>query len=109
MPKVSKRPQALIDLAEQADYIAEDNLDRALRFLEAADATFQFLADNPALGSPCDFENPEAAGIRRWRVRGFEKHLIFYRPTEDGVDIARVLHGSRDVERIFADAPESEQ
>jgi toxin ParE1/3/4 len=28
-------------------------------------------------------------------------YLIFFFPLEDGVDIVRVLHGSRDIERLF--------
>jgi toxin ParE1/3/4 len=28
-------------------------------------------------------------------------YLIFYLPLEDGVDIIRVLHGSRDMARLF--------
>ncbi len=28
-------------------------------------------------------------------------YLIFYFPLEDGVDIIRVLHGSRDMARLF--------
>jgi toxin ParE1/3/4 len=27
--------------------------------------------------------------------------LIFYFPLEDGIDIVRVLHGSRDIENLF--------
>jgi plasmid stabilization system protein ParE len=32
---------------------------------------------------------------------GFEKILLFYVPLKDGVDLIRVVHGSRDVERLF--------
>jgi plasmid stabilization system protein ParE len=27
--------------------------------------------------------------------------MVFYRPIENGVEIIRVLHGARDIERIF--------
>lgn len=36
-----------------------------------------------------------------WRIAGFDSCLIFYRPTERGVEIIRVIHGSRDVEQLF--------
>ena len=39
-------------------------------------------------------------GLRRWRVRGFENFLIFYRPIDDGIEVLRVLHGQRDRETI---------
>jgi toxin ParE1/3/4 len=34
--------------------------------------------------------------MRKWRVKGFDNHLIFYMPRAEGVSIVRVLHGSRD-------------
>ena len=37
------------------------------------------------------------AGLRVWRVEGFEKHLVFYRTAETIVEIVRVLHGARDL------------
>jgi toxin ParE1/3/4 len=30
------------------------------------------------------------------------RYVIFYLPLTDGVDIVRVLHGSRDIETVFA-------
>ena len=34
---------------------------------------------------------------------GFEKILIFYLPLQDGIDVVRVVHGSRDLERLLAE------
>jgi toxin ParE1/3/4 len=45
--------------------------------------------------------NPRLAGLRVGRVEGFEKHLIFYRPGDDGVEIIRVLHGARDIDSVL--------
>jgi plasmid stabilization system protein ParE len=36
-----------------------------------------------------------------WRVRGFEKHLIFYRPVKDGTEVIRVLHASCDLAAVL--------
>jgi toxin ParE1/3/4 len=73
---------------------AEDEL-LARRFLESAYDAFEFLAANPSIGRP----RPEFGhlGLRSWKVNGFRKSLIFYRPKDDGVQIWRVLHGSRDL------------
>ena len=38
----------------------------------------------------------ELAGVRKWRVRDFDNHLIFYLPRQDGVAIVRVLHAAQD-------------
>lgn len=40
--------------------------------------------------------------IRMWRVRHFEKHLIFYHPDANGVQIERVIHASQDYNRILS-------
>jgi plasmid stabilization system protein ParE len=43
--------QVNVDLTEQANFIANDNLDAALRFLDNAAATFEFLAEHPDVGT----------------------------------------------------------
>jgi plasmid stabilization system protein ParE len=42
-----------------------------------------------------------ATGIRQWKVSTFDKYLIFYRIVSSGIDIIRVLHGARDIDRIL--------
>jgi toxin ParE1/3/4 len=42
-------------------------------------------------------------GLRLWRIKRFEKLFIFYRATEDGVEVVRVLHGHRVTEAGFDD------
>ena len=95
-------PEVRRDLVELADHISHDNLDAALRFLDAAERTFQFLAANREVGQLCQFTHPDSAGLRAWPVDGFRNHLVFYRATMDGVDIVRVLHGARDIEALFS-------
>jgi toxin ParE1/3/4 len=55
----------------------------------------------PEAGGVCELRAPAAAGLRMWPIRGFEKHVIFYRPTPTGVEIVRVLHGARNLEVFF--------
>jgi toxin ParE1/3/4 len=102
MPRVVVSPAADRDLDEQADYLLNHaSLDVALRFLDAVAKTFDFLARHPGVGAARNSRNPRFVGIRVARVQGFEKHLIFYRPMADGLEIVRVLHGHRDIEEIF--------
>lgn len=82
--------------------IARDSLDAALRFIDAAQATFELLARTPELGELCRFRSPRAAGVRVWRIKGFERYLVFYRPTEAGIRVVRVLHAARDWEVLFS-------
>jgi plasmid stabilization system protein ParE len=57
----------------------------------------------PLMGSSREFKNSALQGIRMWRVKDFHRHLIFYRPIADGVEIIRVLHSSRDIPGVFAE------
>lgn len=34
-------------------------------------------------------------------MKGFTSHLIFYRPINYGIEVVRVIHGARDIERLF--------
>ncbi len=89
------------DLADLAAYLGQEDPSLALRFLDAAEATFELLTDVSEMGSPCLFESPRAEGLRVWAVRGFRSHLIFYRPTDEGISVIRVLHAARDIERVI--------
>jgi toxin ParE1/3/4 len=76
-------------------------VDVARRFLHSANVSFQALAKMPELGAQRTFRNPRWSAVRAWPVKGFERNLIFYRPLTDSVEILRVIHGARDIERLF--------
>ena len=95
--RVVRRERAKQDLIECADYLeqeAGDKLDE--RFLTAAESTFNKLAKNPEMGWPRKSPVPELQAVRTWHVDGFDHHLVFYEPIDDGVRVLRVLHGKRD-------------
>lgn len=95
-------PAADQDLDDQAAYLAQEaSLETALRFYDAAAATFEKIARMPGMGESWKSAQARLVGLRVWRVEGFENHLIFYRPAEDGIEIVRVLHGARDIGSIF--------
>jgi toxin ParE1/3/4 len=99
--KLVKREQAKRDLIGLADAIAQDNLDAAERFLDAARAAFSFLARMPGAGASRKYLNPTLKDLRMWPIKGFEKYLVFYRTIPGGLEIIRVLHAARDIEAIF--------
>jgi len=37
-------------------------------------------------------------------VKGFEKHLIFYRPIDIGIEVVCILHEARDIRSVFDDS-----
>lgn len=55
----------------------------------------------PGIGSLREITNPAMTGVRSWPIRGFSGYLIFYRPTSDGIEVIRVLHGARDLDTIL--------
>ena len=56
---------------------------------------FRHLASHPNLGRSRD---ELAEGLRSFPVG---RYVIFYRAIPEGVEIVRVLHGSRDLNAIF--------
>ena len=92
------RPKADHDLDEQAYYCAtEAGPELGHRFLVAAHETFSLLATQPEMGWHARLKNPLLASLRVFRVSGFEKILVLYRPSPHGVEILRVIHGSRNI------------
>lgn len=97
MAVVYQHAAARRDLVEQFVYLAEEaGLDTAERFLACAEASFNDLARQPMIGAPLTLRHPDLATMRKWRIKDFENHLIFYIPQAGGVTIVRVLHAARD-------------
>jgi toxin ParE1/3/4 len=95
MAIVVKRPIAELDLLDIWDYIADDSLDRADEFLDYIDGKLQTLARNPGLGRKRD---ELLSGLQSFPIGNY---VVFYREIKDGIDVIRVLRGSRDIEAIF--------
>lgn len=54
-----------------------------------AEISFAALAEQPDMGSPLTPRNQQLAGLRKWRVTGFDNFLIFYFPRPNGVSAQR--------------------
>ena len=83
------------DLDEIWFYIAGDNPDAADKFIRALVSRFPLLASVPEMGRE---RNELAVRSRSFPVGNY---VIFYRPMGNGVEIARVLHGARDLPPLF--------
>jgi toxin ParE1/3/4 len=89
--KLSRRPQAEIDLEEIWLFIAADNIAAADRLLDRIGSVFEMLAENPGAGR----HRPELGkSVRSFAVGNY---IIFYEAVPNGADIVRVLHGARDI------------
>ncbi len=94
--KAKKTPQAFADLRQAARYLTLQQNERlATRFAASAEVTFQKLAAMPSLGAFLDTTLLKAPGIRTWTVKGFERYVIIYREIAGGIEVLRVVHGSR--------------
>jgi toxin ParE1/3/4 len=102
---VAWRPAADDDLTSLAAYIAEDNVDAALRFIDAVEETVTALAESPMLGTATAFSHPELAGLRFRLVNNFKRYLIFYRCESaiQTVELVRILPGERDLPRLLTE------
>ena len=102
MKKIVFRPRAWEDVQESAEYLAENASTRiAEQFLDAVVELSERLAAIPRMGASCHFANPLLQGVRRFSVTGFDKWLVFYRATDSGIEVIRVLHGARDIASIL--------
>ena len=100
-PVVIRSTAAKRDLTAHFVWLAgEAGVEVALRFLDAAKRSFDQLAAMPMLG-PVKLREGRFAGIRMWRVSGFENVLVFYRPVTGGVSIERVIDAKRDYHRVL--------
>lgn len=100
-PRVAKHRKAKRDVLQAFVYIGQDNLGAAERFLAAFDRDVRTLADMPGIGAKREFPNPKLAGPRSLPITGFTKYLIFYRYDAREVQILRVIHGARDIEKAL--------
>jgi toxin ParE1/3/4 len=91
------------DIDEIAEYIASDNLDAAIESCLAVEDAVEKLAEMPGMGQRREFKNPAIGSIRSWPVKGFGKYLIFYRPSPEGIEVLRIVHGARDIDMLLQD------
>ena len=99
--QVFRRPRARADVLDIFEYIATENPGAAYRFIAAVRETEEMLLAMPHMAAASSFGLQRFPDMRHRSVKGFENYLIFYQPIEAGVDVVRVLHGARDLERLF--------
>lgn len=96
------RPRADRDIDHAALFLlATSTADVACRFLGAIQAACDTLRQYPRIGTPVDTFSSRLRGVRVWPVPGFRSTLSFYVDADTTIEIVRVLHGARDLERIL--------
>jgi toxin ParE1/3/4 len=97
MPRVLFSADARWDLYQIWKYIREqsDSADTANRVLDEIEDRCQTYAARPLLGEARpDF----APDVRCFPVYNY---IVFYLPMPDGIEVILVVHGSRDLPRVF--------
>ena len=95
------RPLARVDMEEIIDWLKSQNPPLAGDFLDELEACLSRLAEFPERGAPRTWRHPMLEGVRMIPLPRFTRYLVFYRCSTDGVEVIRVLHGSRDIEAVF--------
>lgn len=95
MPRLVILPAARTDMIEIGDFIAQDNPGRALSFLAEIEAKMRQAAEHPASFPARDDVHKGLRSARHGR------YLIFFLDAGEDVQIVRVLHGSRDLPKMF--------
>ena len=95
-PRYRLTPSAQQDVDQIADFIAADNVDAALRVLDALEEAFRQLAERPGMGhTRADLT---ARPVKFW---GVYSYLIVYDQASSPLTVVAVLHGARDVEDLL--------
>ncbi len=89
---------AILDLQEIHDYIAKDNPDAAWQLMDRLDRRFTTLCDHPGIGR----KREEVPGLRSFTEGNY---LILYRLADEdsALEIARILHSKRDLNKALND------
>lgn len=96
MPQAILFNSAETDPAEIWEYVAQNSPEDASRFIRPIRETCNAqIAYNPRIGRRRDELAPGLRGLV------FQEYVILYRPADDGVEVVRVIHASRDFESFF--------
>ena len=95
MSEVRFSDAAQSDLLDIVVFIARDNPRAAEDWLAAIEERCRLLADHPLTGEP-----RPGFGVAGCRSVSAGAYVIFFRPMQSGVEIARIVHGSRDLGQL---------
>ena len=95
MPRIRIAEGAGNDLEEIWEYVAQENPDAARKLIKEITNKFKFLRDHPQIGRE---QNTLLGTLRSFPVKNY---IILYQPHDDGIEILRILHAARNIERIL--------
>jgi len=94
MAKLIIAPAAQQDLSDIFDYIARDKPIAAANWVDTIEQKCRLIATMPEFGE----KRPEYGSDIQSSAVG--RYVIFYRPIANGIEIARVIPGDRDIRSL---------
>ena len=70
-------------------------VEQAIRYTDLLTAAFAALAQSPKAAPTCDYIRPD------YRRRSVEHHMIYFRITDYGIAVVRILHERREASHHF--------
>lgn len=98
MNSYSFSDEAVQDLSDICEYIAQSNPSAASKLFDAIRQKCKLVVGFPNMGKSYDKMAP--------KLRGFavDDYIVFYYPREDGIDVAPVVSGYRDLKLLFSES-----
>lgn len=89
--------EALRDMEQILDYLTNTNISAGEKFLEEFSKKCRYLIQFPLMGRSYREIRPYLRGLP------MKNYIIFYRLTEQGLEIMRVIKGERDLDALFSE------
>lgn len=95
---IRRRLHAQEQLELHVDRIAEDNLEPALRFIAAFEASLELLSEMPEAGPRFESGDPRLARLRKWVIPRYPRYVIFYLFERGAIHLIDVVDARSDYE-----------
>lgn len=98
MMKLRINPLVAKDLKSIKDFIAEDNVDKALETVQEIYCQFENIQQFPYIGADL---SKRVSFKTDYKYVVWENYVVLYKVSKDAVEIYRVVNRYQDVTRIF--------
>jgi toxin ParE1/3/4 len=95
MAQILRTEQAQQDLESILDHLDSQSIETGDRFAERFDQTCELHATHPQLGASAEEYAPNLRLFTVWN------YTVFYRPIDGGIELIRIIHGARDIPKLF--------
>lgn len=95
MARLIRSQQAQADLEGILDYLDSQSPQAADRFATKFEQSCDLHAKHSDIGASAKEYAPNLRYFTVW------SYAIFYRPIQDGIELIRIIHGARDIPKLF--------